>query len=143
MIRKYFVISLLLFAISTSGVFADNLYKIHAKDMGFRSLDYTAVEIERKTRLSVLRIPGFHSRTAAASRWMMCVYTDIAQKRGFQYWAVAYPAPPSEDVLVGFPDLQEEKIAQTIGPKFGTTNVLPTMPVSKMIVFCNELKRRQ
>jgi hypothetical protein len=125
------------------GVSAQELYKITAKEMGFLSLDYTVTEIKRTDRSSVLRIPGFHKRSAAASRWMMCVYTDLAQKRGFQYWAVVYPEPPSEDLIVGFPHSQNEDIAHTLGPDFGTSNALPTMSVQKMGLFCNRMQKRQ
>jgi hypothetical protein len=140
---KLFSIAMLFFIIMYSGASAQELYSIRAKDMGFKSLDYTASEIKRTDRHSVLRIPGFHTRSAAAARWMMCVYTDLAVKRGFKYWSVVYPNPPSEDVLVGFPNSQNEKIVETLGPEFGSRNVLPTMSVEKMLYFCNEMLKRQ
>lgn len=111
--------------------------------MGFSFLDYTVIEIKRTDRLSVLHIPGFHKRSAAASRWMMCVYTDLAQKRGFNYWAVVYPDISNEDIIVGFPNSQDEDIAQTLGPEFGSKYALPTASVQKMIMFCDAVKKRQ
>jgi len=134
--KRYFFFMIIIFSIIPStGISADTLYKITAKEMGFSSLDYTVTEIKRTDRLSVLHIPGFHKRTAAASRWMMCVYTDLAQKRGFEYWAVVYPDLPNEDLMVGFPNSKNEDIAHTLGPEFGTKNVLPSMSVEKMIYF--------
>jgi hypothetical protein len=124
----------------TTEVVAQELYKITTKETGFLSLDYTVTEIKRAERFSVLRIPGFHKRSALASRWMMCVYTDLAQRRGFQYWTVVYPEPPSEDVIVGFPHSENEDIVRTLGPQFGTTKAMPTMPVQKMVLFCNSMQ---
>lgn len=142
--KHYFCGFIILFAIIVAiAVSAQDLYKITAKEMGFSSLDYTATEIKRTDRLSVLRIPGFHKRSAAASRWMMCVYTDLAQKRGFKYWAVVYPDLPSEDLIVGFLQSQNEDIPRSLGPAFGTKNALPAMPVQKMILFCDHMKIRQ
>jgi len=143
-LKHYFCGFIIFFAIIIAVVVsAQDLYKITAKEMGFSSLDYSVTEIRRTDRLSVLRIPGFHKRSAPASRWMMCVYTDLAQKRGFKYWAVVYPDLPNEDLIVGFPQSQTEDIARTLGPTFGTKNALPTMPVQKMIMFCDHMKKRQ
>jgi len=143
-IKNYCIYVIIFFSIIlSSGVSAEELYKTTSKEMGFSSLDYSATEIKRAERLSVLRIPGFHQRPAAASRWMMCVYTDLAQKRGFKYWSVVYPDLSSEDLIVGFPNSQTEDVARTLGPEFGTKNVLPTMSVQKMILFCESMKKRQ
>jgi len=142
---KYFYYGVIIFLaiILSVVVFAQDLYKITSQQMGFSSLDYTVTEIKRTDRLSVLHIPGFHKRSAAASRWMMCVYTDLAQKRGFNYWAVVYPDISNEDIIVGFPNSQDENIAQTLGPEFGSKYALPTASVQKMIMFCDAVKKRQ
>ncbi|PKN96206.1 MAG: hypothetical protein CVU43_21900 [Chloroflexi bacterium HGW-Chloroflexi-5] len=141
--KRYFFFMIIIFPIILPiRISADELYRITAKEMGFLSLDYTVTEIKRTDRLSVLHIPGFHKRTAAASRWMMCVYTDLTQKRGFEYWAVVYPDLSNEDLMVGFPNSKNEDIARTIAPEFGTKNALPIMPVEKMIYFCDSMKKR-
>jgi hypothetical protein len=138
-----FYTTIILFIVMITPGFAQELYRITSKEMGFPSLDYTVTEIKRTDRLSVLNIPGFHKRSAAASRWMICVYTDLAQKRGFEYWTVVYPEPPNEEVIVGFPNSLNEDIASTLGPKFGGKSVLPTVPVMKMIPFCKRMKEIQ
>jgi hypothetical protein len=141
---KAYSIALLFFIIMcTTDATAQELYSTSTKDMGFQSIDYTASEIKRTDRQSVLRIPGFNTRSAAASRWMMCVCTDLALKRGFKYWTVVYPEPPSEDVLVGFPNSPNEKVVETLGPEFGSRNALPITSVEKMVWFCNELRKRK
>jgi hypothetical protein len=128
----------------TAVVFAQELYKITSKEMGFSSLDYTVTEIKRTDRISVLRIPGFQKRSAAASRWMLiCVYPDLAQKRGFEYYAVVYPEPPSDDLIVGFPKSQNEDISKTLGPEFGSKNVISTTSVQKIGRFCKDMQKRQ
>jgi hypothetical protein len=142
--KHCFFFAITFFSIILSvGVSAEEFYKITAKEMGFLSLDYSISEIKRTEHSSVLHIPGFHQRSAAAARWMMCVYTDLAQKRGFKYWTVVYPDPPSEDLIVGFPNSQAEDTAHTLGPEFGSKNALPVMPVQKMVLFCESIKKRQ
>lgn len=142
---KHYYCGIIIFfsIIITVLVSAQDLYKITANQMGFASLDYNVTEIKRTDRLSVLRIPGFHKRSAAASRWMMCVYTDLAQKRGFNYWAVVYPDISNEDIIVGFPNSPNEDIAQTLGPEFGSKYALPTASVQKMIILCDAMKKRE
>lgn len=142
---KIFILALLgVYLIFPVGISAQyKLEKYNSKEMGFRPLDYTATEISRTERKSILRIPGFHARSAAASRWMMCVYTELAKKRKFQFWAVVYPDPPSEDVLVGFPASLDENIVETLGPEFGGEKAPTTMPVEKMTWVCREMLKRQ
>jgi hypothetical protein len=113
--------------------------KFNSKEMGVQAFDYTATEIKRTDKTSTLRIPGFHRRTAPAARWMMCVYNELAIKRGFAYSTVVYPNLPSEDVLVGFPASMEEDVAKTLGPEFGGADAFPIMPVEKMKFFCQRI----
>lgn len=112
------------------------LYDVRAGDMGFQGINLSAAETKRGARTSVLKVPGFHQRSAAASRWLMCVYTDLAIRRGFKYWTVVYPDPPGEDLLIGFPASQDENCAETLGGEFSDGSRLPTMPVERMSVIC-------
>jgi len=108
----------------------DSLYQIRSRDMGIEAFDLTVTETKRTPRTSVLDVPGLHERSAAASRWLMCVYTHLAFLRGFKYWAVVYPEPPGEDLLVGFTDTESEDVSQTLGPEFVKDRMLPPqMPV--------------
>ncbi len=87
--------------------------------MGIRDLDITITEIRRDERYSVLHIPGFWDMgTNSGAAWTMCAFTDLAIKRGFNYWVAGYPEPDGEDVLVGFLTTGTEDIAQTLGPEF-------------------------
>jgi hypothetical protein len=113
--------------------------KFNSKEMGVQAFDYTATEITRTDKTSTLRIPGFHNRTAPAARWMMCVYNELAIKRGFAYSTVVYPDLLSEDVLVGFPASMEEDVVKTLGPEFGGSEPFPIMPVEKMRFFCERI----
>ena len=117
--------------------------KFNSKEMGVQSFDYTATEIKRTDRTSVLQIPGFHTRTAPAARWMMCVYNELAIRRGFAYSTVVYPDLPSEDVLVGFPASLEEDVVKTLGPEFGGAEAFPIMPVEKMAFFCQRIMKNR
>ena len=111
-------------------------YRIRSRDAGITSFDLTVTETKRAPRTSILNVPGFHSRSAQGSRWLMCVYTDLASKRGFKYWAVVYPERPSEDLIVGFPTSEAENMSETLGPEFGSKNVLPPISVGKMNSLC-------
>ncbi len=136
-LRTGIVLTAMLVAVACS---AGDLYRISAGEMGFSSFDYTVTETKRTDRISFLHIPGFHKRSAEAARWMLCVYNDIAQKRGFDAWSVVYPDPPSEDLILGFPLFPDEKIASTLGPEFGTKNALPVVSVQSMRLLCENMK---
>jgi len=112
-------------------------YRARSQDMGIHAFDLSVTETKRTDRTSVLNVPGFHARTAQGSRWLMCVYTDLALKRGFRWWTVVYPNAPSEEVLVGFLKAESESPTQTLGAEFGGKNVLPPAPVDKYAVLCN------
>jgi len=54
------------------------------------------------------------------SRVAMCLFTDLAIKRGFRYWVNGYPPPDGDHVLLGF--LHSEKLdwRSVLGPEFAT-----------------------
>lgn len=94
------------------------LYKMRSRDQGITAFDISVTETKRGPRTSVLTVPGFHDRPAAASRWLMCSYTDLAIKRGFAYWAVLYPTPPSEELVLGFPKSEKKDDVTVLGKRF-------------------------
>ena len=133
--------SILIFAIvaicTLPAVYADTpLYQVRSRDMEIEAFDLTVTETRREERTSTLNVPGFHKRSAPGSRWLMSAYTDLAIKRGFKYWAVVYPEPPDENIVVGFPNSTTENLVQTLGKTFESKSLLPTMAVEKFAVFC-------
>lgn len=111
--------------ISTAPVTAEESpHSVSSRSMGIIQFDFTISEIKREPRISILKIPGFHERSAGASRWMMCAYTDLAVKRGFKFWAALYPDNSSDEVQLGFPDSANEELAKTLGPKFAGDSVV-------------------
>jgi hypothetical protein len=124
---KIIKMGFLLFAISFA-VNADELLTISSKDMGNSAFNYSVIEKVRNDNSSVLIIPNFQKRSAAASRWMMCAYTEIAQKRGFKFWAALYDDHSGDEIIVVFPSSQSLD-----DPAFNEVNVgsfnPKTMPV--------------
>jgi hypothetical protein len=108
----------------------ESLYVVRSKDKGITAFDLTVTETRREPNKSLLSVPGFHKRSAAGSRWLMCAYTDLAIKRGFKYWSVIYPEEGSEILIVGFPKSQDENISKTIGSEFSGKNVVPEKPAA-------------
>ena len=96
----------------------ERLYSVSSREMGITQFDFTVTEIKREPRISKLKIPGFQDRSAAASRWMMCAYTDLAIKRVFKFWAALYPQDSSDEIQLGFPNSENEDLTKTLGPKF-------------------------
>ncbi len=139
-VRLFLVVGAVCFGLSAAC--RDTLYRARSGDMGYTKFDMTATETKRTNRTSVLAVPGFQSRSAPEARWLMCAYTDLAKSRGFEYWAVVYPEPPGENVLVGFPKSGDEQCTETIGPEFGTKFALPTVSVERMISACAAFKKR-
>lgn len=85
---------------------ADELLNISSKDKGISGFDYSVLEKVRNDTSSILSIPNFQKRSAAASRWMMCAYNEIAQKRGFKYWAALYDDNSGDEIILAFPRSQ-------------------------------------
>ena len=128
--RRIFPLLALLLLITLSALAQEVLYHKRSIDMGFKDFDLTVTETKRAARTSVLHVPGFQKRSAAASRWLMCVYTDLAIQRGFKFWVVVYPEQAGEDLLVGFPQSQDEKCSETLGKEFASRLVFPNAPAS-------------
>jgi hypothetical protein len=113
------ILSLAAVLISAGAVSAEeSLYSVSSRGMGITQFDFTITEIKREPRISILKIPGFNNRSAGASRWMMCAYTDLAMKRGFKFWAALYPKNSSDEVQLGFSNSENEDLTKSLGPKF-------------------------
>jgi hypothetical protein len=115
----------------------DSLYTISSKAQG-APFNLVVTEIKRETSKSFLSAPGFHNRTAPASRWLMCVYTDLAIKRGFSHWVVVYPPKSSEVIVVGFSNSPNAAVKESLGEDFSKERTLGEsfMPVEKFMPMC-------
>jgi hypothetical protein len=125
-----------LFLFSASIVCQARELVFSSKATGFPSLNYSAIEISNTETTSSVSIPGFANRSAAASRWMMCVYTNLALIRHKQYWTAVYPQH-GDTVLVGFPDSASADELSKLGAEFvGNTALKQVLAVGKMEGFC-------
>jgi hypothetical protein len=95
------------------------LYNASAKDKGL-PFDMTVSELRRTATKSYLEIPGFNARTSQQARWSMCVFTDLAMKRGFDFWTVVYPPEHSSQttLVVAFSNSENASPAELLGPDF-------------------------
>lgn len=130
--NKKIGILLLVTSLSAS---ASELLTISSKTKGITAFDIEVKEVSRKNNSSVLNIANFQDRSAAASRWMMCAYTEIAIKRGFNYWAALYNESSGDEVIVVFPSSDSLD-----DPAFKEVNVgnfsSEAMPVEVFKKFC-------
>lgn len=108
------------------------LYTVSSKAQG-ATFDLVVTEVKREPHKSYLSVPGFHDRTAAGARWLMCAYTDLAVKRGFSHWVVVYPAGKEEILVVGFSNSPDTSLKEVLGDDF-TEHVLgkSLLPVEKV-----------
>lgn len=110
-----------------------------AKETGFPNLEYSVKETANTESTSRLQIPGFLTRSAEASRWMMCVYTNIALMRHHPYWTAVYPQQ-GDSVLIGFPKSDNVAELGNLGPEFsGDYQPKAIAPVEKMTYFCAQI----
>ena len=91
------------------------LYQVRSRDMGITAFDVVVTENRREPRLSVLSITGAKGSSSAASRWIMCSFTDLAIKRGFRFWAAIYFPQPRAEVFLGFPENESEDLRNVFG----------------------------
>ena len=113
------------------------MYTLSSKAHG-APFDLVVTEIKREETNSQLSVSGFHNRTAPGSRWLMCVYTELAIMRGFKYWSVMYPAEGSETLIVGFSNSATTSPKDVIGPQYVKERILgdPMSPVEAYVAFC-------
>ena len=113
----------------------EGLYSVSSRGMGITQFDFTITEIKREPKISTLKIPGFHDRSAGASRWMMCAYTDLAINRGFKFWAALYPEEPSDVVLLALFNSETEDLTKLLGAKFSKETAVVS-PVATFVALC-------
>jgi hypothetical protein len=118
--------------------FAQEL-KFSPQETGFPSLTYSVTEVSHSDSVSDLKIPGFEDRSAVASRWMMCVYTNVAIIRHKNYLVTAYPE--GDDIVhVGFPESKDAGQLEKLGPPFaGNDKSKQVMLVATMREFCSRM----
>ena len=135
--RTKSILTLVLLTIST--ISSAEVIQFLPKETGFSNLDYTVKELSNTDATSILEIPGFATRSAEASRWMMCVYTNIAMMRHKKYWTTVYPQN-GDKVLVGFPESDNNDDLEKLGPEFNSEFATKKiLPVEKMLYFCVHL----
>ena len=120
---------------SAANSYANSDFSVSSKNRGIADFDFTVTEIERSESYSILSVPKFQTRSASASRWMMCVYTELAIERGFDYWSSIYTDNSGDNLIIVFP-----KTSSISDPAFSNMDLLCTepsiSPVSTFIRFC-------
>jgi hypothetical protein len=89
------------------------------------SFQLQVVEIDRRGNRSTISVPGFHQRTAAGSRWLMCIFNDLALKRGFKYWLVVYPEEPNETFPIGLYHSPQDDPLAILGDEYADDRAFP------------------
>jgi hypothetical protein len=95
------------------------LYSASAKAKGL-PFNMTVSEERRTSTKSYLTVPGLNERTAIQARWLMCIYTELAMKRGFKYWTVVYPPekPGQDQLVMAFSNSEKISPATLLGADF-------------------------
>lgn len=115
-------------------------YVFAAKDTGYPGSAYVVTETAHTATTVSVSIPGFENRSAPESRWMMCVYTNLAMLYQQPYWTAVYPQAGSDTVLIGFPASDAPDSLQALGPEFlGPKALKNIMSVETMKRFCGRL----
>jgi len=115
----------------------ETLYSASSKAQG-KAFELVVTEEKREPKKSYLRVPGFHSRTAQGSRWLMCVYTELAIKRGFSHWNAMYLEYDNDLLVVGFSDSASTSPQEMFGPQFNKERLLgeAMIPTTKLLPLC-------
>ena len=119
----------------------DSLYSVNSRAQG-APFDITVTETSREPTRSRLSVPGFHTRAAPAMKWLMCVYTDLALKRGFTHWVVASPQEGSEVVVVGFSNSPNAAPKDLLGSDYSAERMRGKgmVPVERLLALCGPRK---
>ena len=119
------------------GAAQDALFSANSKARG-APFEISISETQREATKSVLSVPGFHARSAPASRWLMCGFTELAIQRGFEFWSVMYPAEGSELLILGLSNSSKALPKDLMGDDYVAERVLGNgmVPVEKFVKFC-------
>lgn len=139
---KQLLLALITICVAFAARAEPSLFHANSKTLGYAAIDLDVTEISRDERTSLLRIKGFHGRTAYGSRWLMCAYTALAQQRTFTSWAAYYPDPPDEDLLLIFPESESDNLEKLAGRKLDNARLLPPAPVKNMLVLCGRVLQK-
>ncbi len=133
--KNVFLVSLILFLCLPFTSKAEDLFHASSKERGITVFDFEVIETERNEHFSILEIPNFQSRSARASRWMMCIYTELAIARNAEYWTSIYTDDSGDKVTVVLPKTHSTNDSAFTGVDTLGTG-LNVMSVSKMKAFC-------
>jgi hypothetical protein len=121
--KTIFLTAVLYIFTTTHSVYAEKLFSVSSSERGISAFDFNVTETDRSEGYSVLEIPGFQDRTASASRWMMCMYTELAVLRNKEWWASIYTDNTGDIVTIVFP--QSNSLDD---PAFDDVDLLGTSP---------------
>ncbi len=102
---------------------SNGLFTAYSQKRGISAFNMEVKEVEVGKRFSVLDIPNFQGRTAQASRWLMCVYTELAIMRNAAYWASIYDENSGDKVTLVFP-----KVNALTDPAFSGVDQMGVQP---------------
>ncbi len=134
---RHYLTMLITAAIVCSAQAASAPYSISSKAQG-ASFDLVVTETKRESNKIYLSVPGFHNRTAAGARWLMCVYTDLAVIHGFANWIVSYPPDGSDVLVVGLSNSSDASAKEVLGKDYSVEHTLgdELVPVEKLFTLC-------
>lgn len=140
---RYLAFGLLSLIMGCVGEPDETLYSASSKAQGM-SFDLAVTEIKRELNKSYISVPGFHNRTAAGSRWLMCVYNELAVNRRFTHWTVAYPPEGSDILVVGLTNSPNLSSKELLGQDYSAERTLGAEldPVDKWSYLCRFIMRR-
>ncbi|MDO6692667.1 hypothetical protein Q4574_05200 [Aliiglaciecola sp. 3_MG-2023] len=101
--NKTLLTTLIFFSISATTAISKEVFSVSSKDRGITAFDYVVTEVEQREGVSILNIPKFQERSAQASRWLMCVYSELAISRNAEYWSSIYTDNSGDKVTVVLP----------------------------------------
>ena len=58
----------------------------------------------------------------------MCMYNDLAVKRGFKYWTVIYPEAPNETFPIAFYQSADDNVKSLLGSDYVQDRAFPPHP---------------
>jgi hypothetical protein len=138
-VRTLFTLGLL----ATAGLAQAQDHVFAAQETGLPGSSYVVSETGHASIMATavtVSIPAFEKRSARESRWMMCVYTNLALIYHRPYWAAVYPQEGGDTVTIGFPASNKPEDLQALGPEFvGPRSLKNIMSVETMKIFCGKM----
>jgi len=63
-------------------------------------------------------------------------------QRNFKSWTAYYPVKPDENLLLIFPDNENDDLSKLASQELDKARLIPSAPLNKLVAFCSQVLKK-